>query len=193
MAGYPAEDLLEVEAPYVGRDLGQVFLRNLRGGRNDRILEAMLVAPLVRPQCHQPLADGHEIPRPQQRVPADVFEYVLLFARIGVRHAGAAEECLERVRLDALLQDHAIGFDETDVVDEYLAQALRRVGNVDGGPAILLAHRRAPRQSRVRLLADGGKDFQVVIDAPDLVGDLHQPDLRKVPDIRRDLAGHAGD
>ena len=68
----------------------------------------------------------------------------------------------------------------------------RRIDDVDRAAAVLLDHRRALRQPRVGLLADRGEDLQVVVDAAQLVGDLDQPELGEVPDVGRELAGHAG-
>ena len=86
---------------------------------------------------------------------------------------------------------HALGPHQPHVVDEDLAQALRRVDDVDGAAAVLLDHRRALRQPRVRLLADRREHLQMVVDAAQLVGDLDQAELREVPDVGRQLAGDA--
>jgi hypothetical protein len=124
-------------------------------------------------------------------VAADVLERVLLLARVGVGHAGAAEKGLERMGAQAIRLDHPVAFDEADVVDEDLAQALRRVDDVDRAAAVLLDHRGALRQPRIGLLADRREHLEVMIDAAQLVSHLDQAELRKVPDVRRQLAGHA--
>ena len=58
-------------------------------------------------------------------------------------------------------------------------------------PRYCCDHRGALRQPGVGLLADRGEDLQLVVDAPQLVRHLDQPELREVPDVGRQLAGHA--
>jgi hypothetical protein len=71
-----------------------------------------------------------------------------------VGHAEPPEKGLERARAGAVGVDHAVVADQAHVVDEDLAQAFRRVDDVDRAAAVLLDHRRALRPARVRLLAD---------------------------------------
>src|SRR4029077_19951722 len=76
-------------------------------------------------------------------------------------------------------------------VDEDLAQTLWRVHDVYGTATILLGHGRSLRQSCIRLLSNRGEDLEMVVYAPNLVGDLDQAELGEVPDFRRKFAGHA--
>ena len=190
--GQTKEERIQIEITDVGRDFGQILVRDLVRRLVHRLLQAILVSSLVGPKCDKPVADGHQIAGSQQRVPANVLERVLLLACVGIRHAGAAEERLERTRAYAPGQHHAVVLDEPDVVHEDLAQALRRVHDVHGYAPILLNHRRSLRQAGVRLLADRRKDFEMVVDAPNLIGDLDQAELGEVPDVGRQFPGHAG-
>ena len=156
-----------------------------------RFFQAMLVAALVGAQRGEAVADRHQIARAQQRVPAHVLERVFFLAGVGVGHAGTAEKGLERVRAGATRLHHAVGLHEADIVDEDLAQALGRIHDVDRAAAVLLRHRGALRQPRVRLLADRREHLQVVVDAAQLVGHLDQPELREIPDVGQELTGHA--
>ena len=83
--GQPAEEPLELEVADVGRDLGQVLVGDLGRRLVHDLLQPVLVAPLVGPQRGQALADRHQVARPEQRVPADVVEGVLLLAGVDVR------------------------------------------------------------------------------------------------------------
>ena len=185
------EEQLGLEPGDVRRDLGQVLVRDLGRRRVDRFLQPVFVAALVGAKRGQPLADRHQVARPEQRVAADVLERVFLLARVDVGDGEAAEEGLERVAAHAVGLHHPLGPHQAHVVDEDLAQRLRRVDDVDRAAAVLLDHRRALRPARVRLLADRREHLQVVVDAAQLVRDLDQAELREVPDVGRQLAGHA--
>jgi len=162
---------------------------DLGGGLVDDLLEAELALALLGSKRGKPLADGHQIAGPQQRVPADVLENLLVLARVDIGHRAPPEKCLERVAPKDLGVHHQVGLHLADVVDENLAQARRRVGDVDSAPSILLRHDRRSREPRIGFLADRGKHLHVVIDPPDLIGDLDQAELGVVPDVRRQLAG----
>ena len=84
VAGQALEQPVELEVADVGRDLGQVLVRDLGRGLVDRFLQAMLVAALVGAQRRQALADRHQVARPEQGVPADVLEGVFLLVRVDV-------------------------------------------------------------------------------------------------------------
>jgi hypothetical protein len=165
------------------RDRGRAFL--------DRLLREVLLPALLRAQLGELPPDGHEVARPSQRVAADVLEGVLRLAAVAVRHDGRAEKRFQRIRLQPARMDEIARALAADVVQEDLAQARRRVGDVDGAAAVLLRHRRRVLELGERFLADGDVDLQLVADPAELVGHLHQPHLREVPDVRRELAGVA--
>jgi hypothetical protein len=186
-----AQQPLELEVADMRRDLGEVFVADLGRSLVHDLLEAQLVSSLVRPQDGQALADRHEIARTEQRVAAQVLERVLLLARVRVRHRRASEESREGIVAHALGIRERVGLHEPHVVDEDLAQARRRIRDVDRAAAVLLRHDGGLREPRVRLLADRGEHLDAMVDAAQLVGDLDQPELREMPDVRRELAGHA--
>ena len=86
---------------------------------------------------------------------------------------------------------HHVALQQAHVVDEDLAQALRRVCDIDSAAAVLLGHHGRLRKTRVGFLAHGGEYLEVMVDPAKLIGDLHQAELREVPDVRRQLAGDA--
>ena len=76
--GQHLEQLLQRQVADVGRDLRQVLVRDLVRGLVYRFHHPVLVAPLVRAQRDQPVADRHQVARAQRGVVADVFEDILL-------------------------------------------------------------------------------------------------------------------
>ena len=189
--GESGEDSFQVHVADIWGDLRQVLVGDLGRRLVHHLLEPVLVLALVRPERGEPFADGHQVARPQQRVPAHVLEGILLLAGVGVRHAGAPQERLERVGAHPLRTHHPIALHEAHVVDEDLPQALRRVHDVDGTTPILLDHRRSLGQAGVGLLPDGGEDLEVMVDAAKLIGDLDEAELGEVPDVGGELAGDA--
>src|SRR5688572_1000892 len=63
--GKSVESMLEIQAGNIRRDLDQVFLGNLGCGLVHRLLQSVFICPLFGPERGQPLADGHQITRPE--------------------------------------------------------------------------------------------------------------------------------
>src|SRR5262249_10971288 len=124
------QELLQLELADVRGDLGQVFVSDLGGALVDNFLEAKLASPLVGTQRGQPVADGHQVTRPQERMSAYVLEDILFLVSVGVDNLGAPKERLQRICAQPFGDRHRVALQQADVVDEYLAKALRRVGDV---------------------------------------------------------------
>src|SRR5215510_9101077 len=149
----------------------------------------MLVAPLLGAERCQMLADGHQVARPEQGVSADVIKGIFVLTGIDMQDLLPAEERLDRVNPRPRL-NHLVSLLQADVVDEDLAKALDGIDDVDGATPILLRHHRGLK-ARKGLLADGGKDLEMMVDAAELIGDLDETKLREIPNVRRQLSSHA--
>ena len=86
---------------------------------------------------------------------------------------------------------HPVALHQADVVDEDLAQTGDGVRDVDGAAPVLLGHDRRLVEAGVGLLAHGGEDLDVVVDAAELIGHFHQAELGEVPHVGGQLAGDA--
>jgi hypothetical protein len=133
-------------------------------------------------------SDGHEVARAPQGVAADIFEDVLPLAGVVVADQVGAEEGAERVALQAAGVHEIPRGLAAHVVDEDLAQARRRVDDVDRAAPVLLGHRGRLVEPHERLFADRYEDLELVAHPAQLVGHLDERHLREVPDVRRQLA-----
>ena len=191
IAGEPSQKLFELEVADMRSDLGEILIGDFRGGLVHDLLEAELASPLMWPERSETLADGHQVARAEQRVPADEIKDRFVFTRVCIGDRHSSQECLDRIRAQPVRKHHHVALQQAHVVEEDLAEALGGVRDIDSTAAVLLGHDGRLRKARVGFLAHGGKYLDVVIDPAKLIGDLHQAELREVPHVRRQLAGDA--
>src|SRR4029077_12337552 len=180
-----SQKLLEFQVADMRSDLGQILVGDFGGGLVHDLLEADLTSPLMWPECGQTFTNGHQVAGAQQRVPADELEAFFFLTRVSIGDLCPPQEGLERISAQSLRTDHHVAFQKAHVVGKDLAEALMRICDIDSAAAVLLGHDGRLRKTRVGFLAYGAEYLDVMIDPAKLIGDLHQAELREMPDVRR--------
>ena len=118
-------------------------------------------------------------------MPTDVLEDLFLLARIRIANRRPSNEGSEGIRAQPIRSRHHVPLHQANVVDKNFPQALRRIRDIHSAAAILLGHDGCLGEMRIGLFAHRGEYLQVMVDPPELISDLHQAELRKMPYVRR--------